>query len=879
MEAFVGKTLGNYQVVELIGRGGMATVYKGYQSSMNRMVAIKVLAPQYSGDEPFVRRFKHEAHTIAQLEHTHILPVYDFGEQDGTLFIVMRYLEGGTLEDLIRPGGMELTEVYHLFGQVASALQYAHTRGVVHRDVKPSNLLIDSQGDAFLMDFGIAKLVESTEKLTGTGGVVGSPTYMAPEQCTSREVDARTDIYALGVLLFEMITGKPPFEADNAMALMLKHVNDPAPRPSEFVPGLHQAVDAVILRAMAKDPVARYQSVGEMAEEFRKAVIAATGVASDTLAVLDMPGRPVAPSPPPVDRTIPSMPTPPPMAAAPVAPITTKPNPLTRWLEATGATLAVWLQGMLLSFVTFLLLARLTEGGLVVAALLSLVPGILLYALLRAPTLGALTSFALVFVPLMARAPGVALIWAVITIIAAARLHSHEMLLTLVTVTAAGSPLGWTIPLLAPWWFKARKTVLPMALGSGLAILAATTLGWSDAGNLLPGLALDDVSQVVLGPRPDSYLALFEPAAWPTPSEMAQAIPTTLNGLSTGLLTERGHPLIVMISWSLAAILSVSNRRASSSYLRPLGLPLALIALLLPVYQSASLPALILGTLSIIPAFLLSQWPVQADPNRGNYPSTILRLLRQALGAFFVAVGIAFYVGGTLDKSPLHAIFSFGVVAGAITMVVNPLIGCLLTFAALLAGLMPVSLSDGIIVLVLFAIYLVVSIFFDRRRPRGWNPLGMGALIGGPGLALSGLMPILPLSLGALETQVPAAIFAVAAYITLWVGSGRPWGGAAILAQIIMALVGVLLVERLMDIGLLRSLGGRVRRLLFTLGSATLITIVLYALGGLNDLSLPVMFVVNLVASAALVGALGERASDWQRFIEPEPEEKEVTSA
>lgn len=894
MQDFVGKKLGNFEVVKLIGKGGMAAVYQGFQPSMNRAVAIKVLAPQFSVDENFVRRFKNEAQMIAQLEHKHILPVYDFGDEDGILFIVMRHLEGGILEDLIVPGGMELIEVYKYFSQVASALHYAHTKGVVHRDLKPSNVLIDDQGDSYLMDFGIAKIIEGSEKLTGTGAVVGTPTYMAPEQCAGEEADSRMDVYALGVMLFEMLTGKPPFTAANPMAVMLRHVNDPAPAPSEFRPGLNPAIDAVVLQALAKKPDERYQTVAEFVTAFRDAVLAATGVTPDTLVALDIATehgaapivRPAGSAPetevvsPTAPGAIPQAAAPPiavaaPALAVPIIPVTL--NAVSSWLNARAA-LGTWLEGLLLSVATFFLLTRLTGGSVVESAALALIPGLVLYGLLRAPTLGGLLSFVLILIPLLIRAPGVALLWTIVLIAAAWRLHSHEILLMLVVVWAAGHPFGWLVPLLAPWWLKARKTTLPMALGVGLAILMAMTMSWADGGGLLIGSISGDTSQILLGAAPTSYLTLFEPSTWPQPQQLGQAILATMDFLRSTLLGEGGQPLMVMVSWSLATVLSVSNRRSPSPYLRPIGLVLGLVSLVLPIYQTAPLGALALGLLSVFPAFLLSQWPIQADPNKGNYPSTILRLLRQSLGALFLAAGVTAYMQTNLGDSILYIPAYLGAVAGVTAMVSNPLLGALLTFFSLAVGVIPIDITQGLVLVILLAVYMLINLFLDRRRPRGWNPIGAGALIGAPGLASAGLMPMISLSMGALETQIPAAIFSIAAYITLWMG--HAWSGAAIVTHIVMALVGILLVERLMDVGLLKKWDGRSRRLLFTLVTAGLLAFALYGFGEMTGLLLPglslvTVLLVNLIFAGVLVASMGERGSQWQAFIEPEPEEVE----
>ncbi|MFN2284662.1 MAG: serine/threonine-protein kinase, partial [Anaerolineae bacterium] len=192
MNPYIGKTLGNYRLVDQIGQGGMATVFKAYQPSMDRYVAVKILPSHFTQDATFVARFTQEARVLARLEHPHILPVYDYGEQEGITYLVMRYIEAGTLHDLIaQRGTLSLREIVRLMGQVGHALGYAHDQGVIHRDIKPSNVLIDPQGNAFLTDFGIAKIVAGTANYTGTGAVIGTPAYMAPEQGLGKPLDAR----------------------------------------------------------------------------------------------------------------------------------------------------------------------------------------------------------------------------------------------------------------------------------------------------------------------------------------------------------------------------------------------------------------------------------------------------------------------------------------------------------------------------------------------------------------------------------------------------------------------------------------------------------------------------------------------------------------
>ncbi len=273
MNPYIGKTLGSYQIIEQIGQGGMATVFKAYQPSMDRYVAVKILPSHFTQDKTFVARFTQEARVLAKLEHPHILPVYDYGEQEGITYLVMRYVEAGTLHDLIaQRGSLSLREIARIVGQVGRALGYAHDQGVIHRDIKPNNVLIDPQGNAFLTDFGIAKIVAGTANYTGTGAVVGTPAYMAPEQGLGKPLDARCDIYALGIMLYEMVTGQVPFNAETPLAVMMKHVYDPLPLPRSFRPDVPEVIERVILKALAKSPDDRFQTAAQMVETLERAV-------------------------------------------------------------------------------------------------------------------------------------------------------------------------------------------------------------------------------------------------------------------------------------------------------------------------------------------------------------------------------------------------------------------------------------------------------------------------------------------------------------------------------------------------------------------------------------------------------------------------------
>ena len=271
MDGMIGTSIGPYQIVEEFGRGGMAVVYKAFQQSLNRYVAIKVLHQPYGMDEEFVVRFKQEALAAARLSHPNIVHVYDAGTAHGRHYIAMAFVEGGTLTELIRQGPLESEQAISIAAQLADALEYAHSQGVIHRDIKPGNVLLTRDGRPLLSDFGIAKVWADSQSLTRTGTSFGTPEYMAPEQIEGRTHDGRTDIYSLGVVLYEMLAGTPPFKGgDSPMQTMYAHVHRPPPPLRDINPQIPDWLSAVVAKALAKGPDDRYQRASDMAGALRR---------------------------------------------------------------------------------------------------------------------------------------------------------------------------------------------------------------------------------------------------------------------------------------------------------------------------------------------------------------------------------------------------------------------------------------------------------------------------------------------------------------------------------------------------------------------------------------------------------------------------------
>ena len=269
----IGTRLLGYEIEAILGRGGMGDVYKAYDPRLKRYIALKLLPPGLAEDTGFRERFLRESELAASLDHPSIVPIYDAGEVGGQLYIAMRYVEGTDLKALIREdGALAPARAFALLAQLADALDTAHERGLVHRDVKPSNALLDAAGHLYLADFGLTQSTSNRSELTATGQIVGTVDYVAPEQIEGEETDGRADLYSLGCLLYECLTGEVPFPRDTELAVLWAHLYEPPPRPSEHNPALSRAVDTVLAKAMAKSPDERHASCAELVEEAREAL-------------------------------------------------------------------------------------------------------------------------------------------------------------------------------------------------------------------------------------------------------------------------------------------------------------------------------------------------------------------------------------------------------------------------------------------------------------------------------------------------------------------------------------------------------------------------------------------------------------------------------
>jgi serine/threonine protein kinase len=292
LNSLVGKSLGRFRLVEKIGEGGMATVFKAYQSALDRYVALKILARAH--DPIFRKRFVQEARAVARLAHPNIVQIHDFGEQDNILYIVMEYVDGGTLRDRLRlKGALPVPEAVDFILQAALGLQCAHRNGIIHRDVKPSNMLLRRDDHLLLSDFGIAKILEGNTELTRTGSRIGTPEYMSPEQGTGGPVDGRSDIYSLGITFFHCLSGHVPFQSDHYWVVMTRHIQDPLPLEFLRAAGVPAPIEQVVLKMTAKSPQDRYQSIDALIDALETAR-AAIGLGSPRSRPLSV----IAPPPP-----------------------------------------------------------------------------------------------------------------------------------------------------------------------------------------------------------------------------------------------------------------------------------------------------------------------------------------------------------------------------------------------------------------------------------------------------------------------------------------------------------------------------------------------------------------------------------------------------
>jgi predicted Ser/Thr protein kinase len=326
------KKIGRYEIRSELGRGGMATVYLAYDPVLEREVALKVLPTYFAHEPEFSARFAREAKTVAALEHNAIVSMYDYGEDGEWPYFVMQLMKGGSLKEKIEQGPLSMAEAAKILKRIGSALDRAHSRNLIHRDLKPGNILFNEDGDAYLTDFGIVKIVEGSDNYTQTGNTLGTPAYMSPEQARGvEEIDGRSDIYALGVILYEMLTGDVPYKSDTTLGQAMMHVMDPLPEILSVNPDLPPVIDEIIKKAMAKEKENRYATTGELAEtveavangESREAVAVPESVVAESAAILPILEAEVEPAPEAVlTAHVPVMETP---MMEPTAVVTTPP--------------------------------------------------------------------------------------------------------------------------------------------------------------------------------------------------------------------------------------------------------------------------------------------------------------------------------------------------------------------------------------------------------------------------------------------------------------------------------------------------------------------------------------------------------------------------
>jgi len=294
MPLSAGDNVGPYKIIEKLGQGGMATVYKAYHAGLDRYVALKVLHPDLTEDPTFTARFQREARLVAKLDHINIVPVHDFAEHDGYPYLVMKFIEGETLKARLGYGPLTSEEINNVVVSVGAALAYAHQQGILHRDIKPSNVLIATDGHIYLADFGLARIAQSGTSTLSTDAVMGTPQYISPEQAIGKsDLDEGTDIYSFGVMLYEMVVGQVPFSADTPFSIILDHISSPLPLPRTINPAVPESVERVLLKALAKERGDRFATVNELVTAFKTAWEAAGVPMKGTGIMLPEGGEPV----------------------------------------------------------------------------------------------------------------------------------------------------------------------------------------------------------------------------------------------------------------------------------------------------------------------------------------------------------------------------------------------------------------------------------------------------------------------------------------------------------------------------------------------------------------------------------------------------------
>ena len=341
-----GDNVGTFRIIEPLGQGGMATVYKAYHAALDRYVAIKVLHPAFKQDPNFIARFNREARIVARLDHPNIIPIFDFAEQDGTPYLVMRYVEGKTLKAIMRDSHLPIDRVLAIMRPVTAALAYAHDQNVLHRDMKPSNIMLTNDGHIYLADFGLARIAQAGDSTLSKDMLIGTPQYISPEQAQGLAVDERSDLYSLGVVLYEMLTGRVPFSADTPYAVIHDHIYSPLPLPRSINPNLSPDLERVLLKALDKDPRTRFATASDLMQALETAATAPNTNINAASAIAPVPiiatPSQVSPAPTPIPSTMVYAPIP---STVPASTVTAAPAPLpapkpasntTRWLVAAG---------------------------------------------------------------------------------------------------------------------------------------------------------------------------------------------------------------------------------------------------------------------------------------------------------------------------------------------------------------------------------------------------------------------------------------------------------------------------------------------------------------------------------------------------------------